>query len=65
MPQTQPPARRRSLFAPLRSAFLTGLVVITPIGLTIYLIWMVIGWIDGIVLPFVPMRFQPDVMIRD
>lgn len=65
---TEPPVhphRRRSLLALLRANFLTGLVVIAPIGLTIWLIWKVIGWIDGWVLPFVPMQFQPDVLIRD
>lgn len=64
---TQPhlPHRRRSLLAGLRANFLTGLVVITPIGLTIWIVWKVIGWIDGWVLPFVPMQFQPDVLIRD
>ena len=47
----QPPRRRPGLFGRLRSSFLTGLVVIAPIGLTIWLIWTVIGWIDGFVLP--------------
>lgn len=65
MTQPHPPHRRRSLLAGLRANFLTGLVVITPIGLTIWIVWKVIGWIDGWVLPFVPMQFQPDVLIRD
>jgi uncharacterized membrane protein len=66
-PETHPatPRRRRSLFAGLRANFLTGLVVIAPIGLTIWLIWNVIGWIDGWVLPFVPTRFQPDTVLHD
>ena len=44
----------------LRASFLTGLVVIAPIFLTIWLIWAVIGWIDSFVLPFVPTRFRLD-----
>jgi uncharacterized membrane protein len=59
-----PPRRRRSLLAGLRANFLTGLVVIAPIGLTVWLIWNVVGWIDGWVLPFVPTRFQPDTLIH-
>ena len=59
------PRRRRSLLAILRANFLTGLVVIAPIGLTVWLIWKVVGWIDGWVLPFVPTRFQPDTVLRD
>ena len=55
--------RRRSLFGALRASFLTGLVVIAPIGLTIWLIWSIIGWIDGWVLPLVPARFLPEQYI--
>ena len=55
--------RRPGLFASLRASFLTGLIVITPVGLTIWLIWSVIGWIDGVVLPLVPYDFQPEKYI--
>lgn len=58
------PHRRRGVMAGLRSSFLTGLVVVLPIGLTIYLIWTVIGWIDAAVLPFVPAAYQPDAILR-
>ena len=54
------PGRRRGFVARLRSAFLTGLVVVMPIGMTLWLIWTVTGWIDGWVLPFVPARWQPE-----
>ena len=56
---------RRSLFAGLRANFLTGLVVIAPVGLTIWLIWSVVGWIDGWVLPFLPTAYHPDRLIQD
>ncbi len=55
--------RRGSLFTGLRNSFLTGLVVILPIGLTALLLWTVVGWIDGWVLPFVPDWFQPEQWI--
>ena len=48
------------LLAGLRNSFLTGLVVIAPVALTIWLIWSVIGWIDGFVLPFIPNLYHPD-----
>jgi len=54
---------RRSVLASLRASFLTGLVVIAPVGLTIWLIWSVIGWIDGFVLPLVPKTIQPEKYI--
>ncbi|MDZ4096975.1 MAG: DUF502 domain-containing protein [Paracoccaceae bacterium] len=58
------PHRRRGFLAGLRSSFLTGLVVILPIGLTLYLIWTVTGWIDSWVLPFVPAAYQPQELFR-
>ncbi len=65
MPDTPLPHRKRGLLAGLRASFLTGLVVVLPIGLTIYLIWTVIGWIDSWVLPLVPAQWQPDSILRD
>ncbi len=58
------PPRKPGLFARLRSSFLTGLVVIAPVGLTIWLIWSLIGWVDSFVLPFVPNAYQPDALLR-
>ena len=61
-PQNLP--KRRSLFGSLRSSFLTGLVVVLPIGLTIYLIWTVVGWIDGWILPLIPSPWKPEALVR-
>nr|WP_309502258.1 DUF502 domain-containing protein [uncultured Roseovarius sp.] len=55
--------RRPGLLARLRASFLTGLVVIAPVGLTIWLIWTLIGWVDGVVLPLVPYTFSPEKYI--
>ena len=55
---------RRGFLASLRASFLTGLVVVLPIGLTIYFVWAVIGWIDGWILPLIPSYYQPDALIR-
>ena len=55
--------RRKGLLASLRASFLTGLVVIAPIGLTIWLIWTMFGWVDGFVLPLIPDQFNPEAYI--
>jgi uncharacterized membrane protein len=61
MPEPTPhPPRRPGLLSGLRASFLTGIVVIAPIGLTFYLLWTVMGWIDGVVLPLVPVRWRPE-----
>ncbi|WP_295079020.1 DUF502 domain-containing protein [Tabrizicola sp.] len=54
---------RRGFLASLRASFLTGLVVVLPIGLTIYIVWAFIGWLDGWILPLIPATYQPDALI--
>ena len=58
------PPRRRGIFAGLRASFITGIVVIAPVGLTVWLIWTVIGWVDSFVLPFVPGAYQPERLFQ-
>lgn len=61
---TDPHRRRWRPFGWLRTSFLTGIVVIAPIGLTVWLIWTVVGWVDGFVLPFVPEAYQPETIFK-
>ncbi len=58
------PPKRPGLFAKLRTSFLTGIVVIAPVGLTVWLIWTVVGWVDGFVWPFVPDSYQPNALLN-
>jgi len=57
------PLRRPGVIAKLRSSFLTGIVVIMPISLTIWLLWSIAGWVDSVVLPLVPQTFRPEQYI--
>ena len=64
-----PPPRRHHgvfgrIFAGLRNNFIAGVVVIAPIGLTVWLIWTVVGWVDGFVMPFVPRAYHPDELVN-
>lgn len=54
---------RRGFLGSLRASFLTGLVVVLPIGLTMYIVWAFIGWLDGWILPLIPAYWQPDAVI--
>ncbi len=58
-PDQTPAPRRAGPLSGLRSSFLTGIVVIAPIGLTVWFIWALMGFVDGFVLPLVPDRFNP------
>lgn len=64
-PQPHPAPHRRTLFGAFRANFLTGLGVILPIGMTIWLIWTFVGWIDGWVLPFIPWSWRPDTLLEN
>ncbi len=57
------PPRNPGLFAGFRASFLTGIVVIAPIGMTIWLLWTMVGWVDSVVLPLVPATIQPEKYI--
>lgn len=59
-----PPTKKTRRFAALRASFLTGIIVIAPVGLTVWLIWSLIGWVDGFVLPFVPDAYQPENLVN-
>ena len=47
------------LFQKLRRDFLTGLVVLIPIVLTVYLVWSVISFIDKVIIPTIPPKYNP------
>ena len=55
---------RRPILTALRNNFIAGLVVIAPIGLTLWLIWTVVGWVDSFVWPFVPDAYQPEQLVN-
>lgn len=64
MSRSPKPKRRRASFAArVRSNFLTGLVVVLPVALTIYLIWSFIGFVDNRVLPLVPDAYNPSTYL--
>ncbi|QFT32050.1 DUF502 domain-containing protein [Roseibium porphyridii] len=47
----------------LRNYFLTGLVITGPIGITLWLTWTFIKWVDGWVKPFVPRIYNPETYL--
>jgi uncharacterized membrane protein len=46
--------------ARLRNYFLTGLVVVGPVGITLYIAWNFIAMVDAWVKPYVPALYNPD-----
>ena len=60
----KPPTLLKRFISGFRNSFLTGVVVIAPVGWTVWLVWTVIGWVDGFVLPFVPSQYQPEELLK-
>ena len=44
----------------LRNYFLTGLVIVGPVTITVYIVWWFINVVDAWVKPFVPDIYNPD-----
>ncbi|MBC6439906.1 MAG: DUF502 domain-containing protein [Rhodospirillales bacterium] len=54
---------RRSFWARLRNYFITGIIVVAPIALTIYLVTLVVGFIDESILPLLGERYNPETYL--
>ena len=62
-PEEAAVARYWGLGARLRNYFLTGLVVVGPVAITIYLIWWFISYVDQWVKPLVPRIYTPETYL--
>ena len=56
-------APQRPFWMRWRANFLTGLVIVAPVTLTAYLIWTVITFVDGKIVPLVPRLYNPDTYL--
>ena len=58
-PRLIQPPRKRGLLARLRTYFLAGVVVTAPIGITLWLLWLVVDLFDRAVVPLIPDAYNP------
>ena len=58
------PKSTPNLLQRIRSNFLTGLVLITPIVLTLYMVWGAVNFIDDKVVPWLPSKYNPSTYIH-
>src|SRR3982075_2375982 len=47
----------------LRNYFLTGLVLVGPLYITVSLTWWFINWVDDAVRPFIPIAYRPETYL--
>lgn len=61
------PEQKRSfsshLGARLRNYFLTGLIIVGPVTITIYIVWSFVHLVDAYVKPFIPDRYLPETYL--
>lgn len=57
------PPSRLSLGARTRNYFLTGLVVVGPVTITLYVTWTIIRAFDNWVKPYIPSIYNPDTYL--
>ena len=54
-----PESVRHPIAARLRNYFLAGILVTAPIGITVYLVWQFVSFVDSRVTPLIPPRYNP------
>ena len=58
-----PPPFQHGLASRIRNYFLTGLVLVGPLYITINLTWWFINWVDDLVRPFIPAPYRPETYL--
>lgn len=48
----------------LRTWLLTGILVTAPIVITLYVTWAVVNFVDDVVTPWIPARYQPETYLH-
>jgi len=47
----------------LRGYFFAGILVTAPVGITFYIAWLLISWIDSLVTPLLPDAYNPETYL--
>ena len=55
--------RPRGFLGRMRGYFLAGLLVTAPLGITIYLAWIFINFLDNKVTPLIPVTYNPETYL--
>lgn len=58
-----PPRGGSKFFARLRNYFITGLIIVGPISITIYLIWSLVQFADSSIKPLIPTAYLPETYL--
>src|SRR5262249_31402560 len=62
-PAAEEPGKHHGPISRLRNYFLTGLVLVGPLDITVSLTWWFINWVDDTVRPFIPLAYRPETYL--
>jgi uncharacterized membrane protein len=62
-PPPAPVSHHPGLIGRLRNYFLTGLVLVGPVYITLNLTWWFINWVDELVRPLIPIAYRPETYL--
>lgn len=57
------PPKKPGLMGRLRTYLLAGVVVTAPIGITIWILWAFVNFVDEKVMPLVPVKYNPETYL--
>ena len=63
MPKPQQKKKALSFAQRMRAYLMTGILVVAPISITIYLAWIFIGFVDDRVTPLIPAKYNPETYL--
>ncbi|MCZ6721612.1 MAG: DUF502 domain-containing protein [Proteobacteria bacterium] len=55
---------KKTLLRRLRNYLVTGIIVTAPIGITLWLIWAFVSFVDQKILPLLPEKYRPEEILQ-
>jgi uncharacterized membrane protein len=62
-PPPAPVSHHHGLIGRIRNYFLTGLILVGPVYITVNLTWWFINWVDELVRPLIPVAYRPETYL--
>jgi uncharacterized membrane protein len=59
----EPVSLRHGVMSRIRNYFLTGLILVGPVYITVSLTWWFINWVDELIRPLIPIAYRPETYI--
>src|SRR5499427_3348672 len=62
-PPPAPVSSHHGMIGRIRNYFLTGLILVGPVYITLNLTWWFINWVDDLMRPFIPVAYRPETYL--